>query len=167
MATKKTSASAAATAQPETDTPEQRGAAYTVLAALTKAERDEIRAALCGPGQGAPAITVGTGDGNGIGLDAAACRTVLDGNRRERYLAIFPNHWGHGATVQEAITNARKNGARGNDYTVDEHDLATYGAHVDGMGCTGFFWALDADRSRRPVRVVSSGKAKAKGKRVA
>lgn len=152
---------------PATDTPEQRGAAYRILEPMTREQRDEIRGRLCGPEQGNPTIEIKLADdvADCVELDANAARTVLNGNRHERYLAVFPNHWGHGATIQEAITNARKNGARGKCYTVDEHDLATYGTHVDSLGYTGFFWALDADRSKRPVRVVTSGESK--GRRTA
>ncbi len=145
-----------ATDTPATDRPEHRDKAYNVLASLTKAERDDLRARLFGPEQGEPTTTIGAHV-----IDTRAAQTVLAGNSHERFLALFPNHWGVGPYPRAAIAKAREHGARGKDYYVMRMPVGTYGARVDSpLGDWSYFWALDVERDEAPVCVAASGRAR-------
>ena len=51
------------------------------------------------------------------------------------FIAMFPNYWGRGGSIDEAIAAARKEGGKGRHYVVYEMPEGTTSAHVDDMGC--------------------------------
>jgi len=50
------------------------------------------------------------------------------------YIAIFPNYWGRGTSIETAKAEARKQGARGRDYIVYLLPEGTTSVAVDFMG---------------------------------
>lgn len=60
------------------------------------------------------------------------------------YVARFVNHWGVGASVDEAVRNARKVGGRGKDYYVVVLPAGAYDIRVDCMGAVHWSGPTDS-----------------------
>lgn len=73
------------------------------------------------------------------------------------FLAVCPNYFGKGFTIEEAKTNLKGQGGSLGQYVVYRLPEGTTGGQIDQMGNLRWKWAEGADRSAKAEIVESRG----------
>jgi hypothetical protein len=76
------------------------------------------------------------------------------------YIAMAPNYWGKGATVEEAKKELKKAGGTLTQYIVFQLPPGAEDAFVDQLGTVRWTWAEGADKTQESVIVAKRGTKK-------
>lgn len=79
------------------------------------------------------------------------------------FIAVYPNTWGRGITIDKALNAAKRAGARGQDYAVYLLPFGATDPQMDDMGRLTWKWQLcipEGLKTDEPVKVMARGKGK-------
>jgi hypothetical protein len=78
----------------------------------------------------------------------------------QTFIAMSPNYWGKGESVEEAKKELKKAGGTLTKYLVFQLPPGAEDAFVDQMGTVRWTWAEGADRTQQCVIVAKRGTSK-------
>jgi hypothetical protein len=73
------------------------------------------------------------------------------------YIAMSPNYWGKGESVEEAKKELKKAGGTLTQYIVFQLPEGAEDAFVDQLGTVRWTWAEGADKTQKTVVVTKRG----------